>query len=123
MAKYDQGGGCACGLQLVCDCDLSKPKPNPTLSPRQIFEQEVVPLFEWHSGEWLAKAREVAFTIAERRGTVTINDVRKICPPPADVDPRVMGAVFMSRVFKRVGYIDSNRATCHGRPIGIFGLR
>lgn len=20
MAKYDQGGGCACGLQRVCDC-------------------------------------------------------------------------------------------------------
>jgi len=26
MAKYDQGGGCACGVQKVCDCEESKPE-------------------------------------------------------------------------------------------------
>lgn len=25
MAKYDQGGGCACGLMLACDCNDSLP--------------------------------------------------------------------------------------------------
>ena len=25
MAKYDQGGGCPCGLQKVCDCEAGKP--------------------------------------------------------------------------------------------------
>lgn len=26
MAKYDQGGGCACGLHKVCDCRSAQPK-------------------------------------------------------------------------------------------------
>lgn len=25
MAKYDQGGGCACGLMLACDCKSDLP--------------------------------------------------------------------------------------------------
>ena len=25
MAKYDHGGGCACGLKKVCDCEAGKP--------------------------------------------------------------------------------------------------
>jgi hypothetical protein len=31
MAKYDQGGGCACGLQEVCDCDKAKVKYHPSI--------------------------------------------------------------------------------------------
>lgn len=26
MARFDHGGGCACGLQRECDCELSRPK-------------------------------------------------------------------------------------------------
>lgn len=32
MAKYDQGGGCPCGLYRVCECDLEDvraPRPKP----------------------------------------------------------------------------------------------
>jgi hypothetical protein len=31
MAKYDQGGGCACGLMEVCDCDNAKVKYHPSI--------------------------------------------------------------------------------------------
>ena len=51
---------------------------------------------------------------------VTINDVRDICPPPASIDPRTLGAVFRRKQdkWKVVGYERSKRA--HMRPIAVF---
>ena len=61
--------------------------------------------------------------IAREKGEVTIDDVRSLCPPPADADPRIMGSVFLIPDFERVGYRNSGRAACHGRTIGVFRLR
>ena len=72
---------------------------------------------------WLQKAREVARDMARRRGSVTIDEVREHCPPPDDVDPRIMGRVFMKSEFELIDHIESRRKVCHGRPIGIFRLR
>jgi len=40
MAKYDQGGGCACGLQEVCDCESNLQSdgssPRVTDTPRTL---------------------------------------------------------------------------------------
>ena len=72
---------------------------------------------------WLTRARAAARSLAMRRGSVTIDEVRELCPPPGDVDPRVMGAVFKHNEFELVDYIESRRKACHGRHIGIFRLR
>ncbi len=72
---------------------------------------------------WLMTARNLAEAIAIEKGTVTVNDVREACPPPDDDDPRVMGGVFRDKRFTRIGYRNSRRRACHGRPIGIFALR
>jgi hypothetical protein len=74
-------------------------------------------------GAWLTRARGVARNLAAQRGSVTIDEVRALCPPPDDVDPRVMGAVFKRPEFELVDYIESRRKVCHGRHIGIFRLR
>jgi hypothetical protein len=73
--------------------------------------------------EWIARARDHARRIARERGQVTINDVRMVCPPPEDADPRIMGAVFSRAEFVRVGFQVSYRKPCHGRHIGVFALR
>jgi len=57
------------------------------------------------------------------QGDITINDVRAVCPPPDDADPRIMGSVFLKRDFVRVDYRASARDACHGRTIGVFRLR
>jgi hypothetical protein len=49
--------------------------------------------------------------------------VRAICPPPDDVDPRVMGAVFKRSEWELIRHQRSTRSTCHNRPVGVFRLR
>jgi hypothetical protein len=88
-----------------------------------MFQKPAAPAFENHRMEWLAKARAVARRIAREKGTVTIDEVREICPPPADADPRVMGAVMQSRDFEMIRLVESRRKACHGRYIGLFRLR
>jgi hypothetical protein len=73
--------------------------------------------------DWIFKARDAARRLATERGQITINDVRGVCPPPEDADPRIMGAVFLKREFERVGFAASSRDACHHRTIGVFKLR
>lgn len=91
---------------------------NPSL-----FHQAVLPLFETHRADWLAQARSVARNLAAGGRMVTINDVRRQCPPPPHVDPRVCGAVFAGKEWERVGFLNSDRKACHHRPISMFRLR
>lgn len=91
--------------------------------PADLFAQEVLPLFEEHRADFLARARAVARAIARQRGEVTINDVREVCPPPETVDPRIMGAVLRAPEFEACGYRKSDRRECHGRPVAVFRLR
>ena len=88
-----------------------------------IFEQSILPLYESSRSDWLEQARSVAWTIGKNGGTVTINDVRRVCPPPVEVDPRVMGAVFLRKLWRKVGYSNSSRSESHGRPVALFELK
>ena len=81
-------------------------------------------LFEISRESFLAEARSVAKSLVAKKGLVTVNDVRDICPPPEHIDPRVMGAIFRTGLkseWEMVGYIASARA--HARPIGQFKLK
>ena len=80
--------------------------------------QTVMDLFETTREEYLTEARLAAESLANERGVVTVNDVREVCPPPANIDPRVMGAIFMAKCWQKVGYMSSSRA--HMRPIAMF---
>lgn len=80
---------------------------------------EALALFEMYRAEFLARARNAALRLYRRVGRpITIDDVRAECPPPGDIDPRVMGAVFSG--WNAVGFTNSRRRTCHGRPIRLF---
>jgi len=68
--------------------------------------------------QWIAYARETARAVALVRGLVSSDDIWHLCPPPPDVDPRVMGAVFSDKkTWRKVSYMPSRRRECHGRPI------
>lgn len=90
---------------------------------REIFEQKVLPLFEEHRAPWIERARIAAERIAQGGKIITIDMVRAECPPPSDVDPRVMGAVFRPLgKWLKVGYVQGFRTASHGRPVAQFKL-
>ncbi len=95
---------------------------------QQVFRQEVLPHLEAARKQFLERARAVAMRIASNNetGIVTIDMVRAQCPPPEGVDPRVMGAVFRSgrhSPWRKIGYVQSRRRACHGRPVALFKLK
>lgn len=88
-----------------------------------IFEQGVLPLFERKSPNWIDDARAAARKLGANGKVVTIDDVRGVLPPPEGTDPRVMGAVFSKREWECLGYRQSTRKECHGRPVAIWRLK
>jgi len=73
----------------------------------------------------LGLARLAAGYIAEEHGSVTIDDVRTALGDDvlSSVDDlRVLGTTFKVPGWKCVGYVQSERAECHHRPIGVFRM-
>lgn len=93
-----------------------------TYASRQPFPdaETAIEALEIARADYVEQARVVALKLLEVRPSITINDVREQLPPPKDVDPRVMGAILRKPHFKRIGYVQSDRSTCHARPIAIF---
>lgn len=87
------------------------------------FEQHVLPLFEPSRADYLAHARRVAAELGRNGKRITIDEVREAAPPPAGIDPRCMGGVLTRSEWVKVGYENSGRKTCHGRPVAIFRRR
>lgn len=73
--------------------------------------------------DYLDQAREAAFKLLRNKDYITVDDVRKECPPPETIDGRVMGAIFTKKYFESVGFSRSVRADCHHRPIQRFRLK
>lgn len=87
------------------------------------YRDAALDLLEDTRESYVERAREAAIALASDGRDITIDDVREVCPPPDDVDPRVMGTVLRAPLFVKVGYATSSRKTCHARPIAVFRLR
>ena len=74
------------------------------------------------SSEFLTKAREIAIKIAKKQGQVTADDVRAKLEIPSKIGVNVMGSVFVSKLFKDVGYTRSKRKEARGRLIKVYKL-
>ncbi len=71
--------------------------------------------------EYVDSARNAALDLFQRtRRPITVDDIRRICPPPSDIDPRVMGCVLRAPKWMKVQTVNSSRRECHHRPIGSF---
>lgn len=71
--------------------------------------------------DWLERARGYAGWFAARYGEVTSDDVLKGCPKPDGVSPYAIGSLF-KKGFRRIGYRNTEKASSHARPIGIWIL-
>ena len=91
------------------------------------LREEALDLLEEKRHEWISLARKMAVVLLKTRGqdhsddyipTVTSDDLWALCPPPSEINPKVMGAVFRKNAgFKPLGYVPSKRKQAHARPI------
>lgn len=72
---------------------------------------------------WVEEARDAAVAIANVRDEVTSDDVWQACPPPADVDGRLLAGVFNRREWEIVGYRHSVRGRNAARQIAVWRLK
>lgn len=86
-------------------------------------KQEALNLFEANRKEFLEYARWVGKRIAEKKGNVTIDDIRAEISVPLNLDGRVLGAVFNTPDFERVGYSTTKVKSSHGRVVSVWHLK
>jgi hypothetical protein len=83
-------------------------------------KEEALELLERTRADYLSRARYAAMRLYQRTGNpVCVDDVRRVVPPPASVDPRVMGAIFSGKQWLAVGFTVA-KGHCHARPIRMF---
>lgn len=94
--------------------------------PEQLALQlrdEALDLLKQRRRQYVIHARNIAISIINHEGQVTVDRLREYYPPPADFDARVLGAVLADKKFEPVGYTPTTRPTSHHRPIRVFRLR
>jgi hypothetical protein len=98
---------------------LQPPAPR---TGRQIRDRVLAEL-EQRRASYVNKARAFAVDFARRWGVVSINDVRNGCPPPADVPPAALGAVFKQRIWTVVSFTQANHPAAHARIVRVYKLK
>ena len=61
--------------------------------------------------------------VIEKMGECSSDDCWRLCPPPEDAHPSLMGCLFDDSRFVRVGDRLSTRPSAHSRRIGVYELR
>ena len=79
-------------------------------------------MFEVRDSDFLESCRSLAMQIAKRNGEVSINDVRRHLQVPAGVNPSVLGAVFRTKAFKKIGMCEANHKEAHARIVRVYAL-
>lgn len=73
--------------------------------------------------EWLDRARATMVTVIRDKGECSSDDCWKLCPPPADTHPSVMGCLFDDRRFLRIGDRLTSRPEGRARRISTYELK
>ena len=79
-------------------------------------------IFEQREPEFLADCRNLAVQICRQHGEVSINDIRKHISVPSGVHPSVLGAVFRTKQFRKVGLCEASHPEAHARIIRVYAL-
>jgi hypothetical protein len=79
-------------------------------------------MFEVRDAEFLTRCRSLAMQIAMRKGEVSINDIRAHIQVPNGVHPSVLGAVFRTKQFKKIGLCEASHKEAHARVIRVYAL-
>ena len=78
--------------------------------------------FEHRDSEFLTHCRSLAVQIARRQGEVSINDIRKHIQVPSGTHPSVLGAVFRTKQFRKVGLCEASHPEAHARIVRVYEL-
>jgi hypothetical protein len=78
--------------------------------------------FEYRDADFLNHCRSLAVQIAKRQGEVSINDVRKHIQVPSGTHPSVLGAVFRTKQFKKIGLCEASHPEAHARIVRVYAL-
>jgi hypothetical protein len=70
--------------------------------------------------DYVLEAREFAVQYAKQRGEISINEIRECCPPPADINPAVLGAILRGKQWEPVGYTTAKHPDAHARVIRTY---
>jgi hypothetical protein len=89
----------------------------------QIIRDAQLDLFEQRDADFLARCRAVAAEVCRQHGSVSINDVRERVQIPAHLNPSVLGAVFRTKQFVKVGLVEANHPQAHARVVRVYQLQ
>lgn len=79
-------------------------------------------IFEQRDHHFLERCRALAVLTCKQQGEVSINDIRKFIEVPAGVHPSVLGAVFRTNQFRRIGFTEATHPQAHARVVRVYAL-
>ncbi len=80
-------------------------------------------IFEQRDHQFLERCRALAVLVCKQHGQVSINDIRRFVEVPPGVHPSVLGAVFRTKQFKRVGFTEATHPQAHARVVRVYQLK
>ena len=92
------------------------------LTQGQQIRNSQLDFFEHRDSEFLNHCRSLAVQIARRQGEVSINDIRKHIQVPTGTHPSVLGAVFRTKQFRKVGLCEASHPEAHARIVRVYEL-
>ena len=92
------------------------------LSAGRAIKQRQLDIFEQRDHEFLERCRQLAELICRDRGQVSINDIRAYIQVPPGVHPSVLGAVFRTKQFRKVGLTEATHPQAHARVVRVYSL-
>ena len=103
---------------------IAKQRPLFDLDSGQALKQEALDAFEVKATDWLDAARESAALICRTHGAATSDDVLDVVGgAPPHLHHNVIGGIFHSPMFERVGFRPTRRPQGHARIIGVWRLK
>jgi hypothetical protein len=92
------------------------------LNQGQQIRNAQLDFFEQRDPEFLEHCRSLAVQIARRQGEVSINDIRRHIQVPFGTHPSVLGAVFRTKQFRKVGLCEASHPEAHARIVRVYEL-
>jgi len=92
------------------------------LTQGQQIRDAQLDFFEHRDSDFLDHCRSLAVQIAKRQGEVSINDIRKLIAVPFGTHPSVLGAVFRTKQFRKIGLCEASHPEAHARIVRVYEL-
>ena len=86
------------------------------------IKQRQLDIFEQRDHQFLERCRALAVLVCKQHGQVSINDIRQFIEVPPGVHPSVLGAVFRTKQFRKVGHTEANHPQAHARVVRVYSL-